>query len=295
MISVSLPLITGANGLVGKSLCSTFQRVDQDWIGTCFSRNNPNLISLDITNEDQVHKLFKQFSISELYHCVNMKGGVNACEKSRELAYKYHYLTVKRLCDLCKRYDIALIFISTDYIFGNHDFPVDENGQSEPLNYYGQLKLMAEQEIQKQLKKYIIARTTNVYGYDPKTQTPNYFMQVLRSLQNEQVFKAATNSYGSPTCVDDLTQTIFQLTKIKKWGVYHIVGDEYLSRFEWAMKIAQELNLDQTLIEGCIADNSQIKRPIHLRLDNQKIKQTLNFNFKKTNEYHAEIRSKILD
>ena len=69
-----------------------------------------------------------------------------------------------------KKKDIVFIHLSTDYVFNNqkNKMLVKENYIRKPISTYGKSKLLAEKKIINNLDKYIIIRTSWLYGKNKK-------------------------------------------------------------------------------------------------------------------------------
>lgn len=242
-------LIFGASGLVGqymiKSLEEKFSITGTD---NKFDTEN-DLIKLDFTDFDEVTKLFDLLKPALAVNAVNLAGGVDFCEKEKILAKKYHFDAIVNMCENCKSHDSAFVFISTDYVFDGKNGPYSEDSEPNPLNLYGLLKLMAEEAVARTLIKYLVVRTTNVYGYDPKSKTPNYVTSLLRKLSAGEKVKAPFDQFGNPVLADNLSDAIADLLDQEKYGLYNIAGPDRISRFDWAKLIAETFNQDAFLIE----------------------------------------------
>jgi dTDP-4-dehydrorhamnose reductase len=53
---------------------------------------------------------------------------------------------------------------------------------------------------------------------------------------------------NNPTFIDDLVQAISKAVEFNKQGIYNIGGKEFLSRYDFSLKIADYFNLDKNLI-----------------------------------------------
>jgi dTDP-4-dehydrorhamnose reductase len=271
-------LIIGANGLIGRAIGNEFKG---DFIGTCYNRSENRLVRMDITNHAEVKKIINKNQPKICYFCANLSGGVNRCEKEPELAKKYHYDSVINIAELCNRTNAKIVFLSSDYVFdGKKEYPYKENDKKNPLNIYGKLKSEAEEWIVKNIKKYLIIRTTNVYGWDPKTVTPNFIMNLYKQIKIRKKFKAQTYLFGNPIYVRDLAKAIIELCKTDRNGIYHIVGDHFINRYEWADSACRVLGLDRKYLEKdnkILADHEI--RPQQISLDNAKIKNECSISF----------------
>jgi dTDP-4-dehydrorhamnose reductase len=79
------------------------------------------------------------------------------------------------------------------------------------------------------------------------------------------------------------------------------VGSEYMSRYEWALKVAKILNFDPNLIKDLTEDRDNSnsppkpKRPNNLKLSNQKIIREMGVEFTPLSIALDEIRTKLLE
>jgi hypothetical protein len=58
------------------------------------------------------------------------------------------------------------------------------------------------------VKRHVVIRTTNVFGWDPQTVTPNYMMGLYRALKAGKRFNAPSFLWGNPTYAEDLAKAI---------------------------------------------------------------------------------------
>lgn len=288
-------LLFGASGLVGSYFHSLLKSKKHEVIGTAYSKNIKDLVTLDITNFEQVKDLINLHKPDVICQCINLSGGVNLCEEDKVKANLYHFEVNKLIADICKERGIKFVFISTDYVFSDSETEIAEEQTKSPLNFYGQLKSKIEDYIITELKNYLIIRTTNIYGWDPGTRTPNFFMQVYKSLKDGTNLKMPKNAFCTPTNVEDLVGAIFGLIEDDKSGVFHIVGDEFISRYDWARSIKECFGGEtKAQIEEIVAGNEAVKRPLKLKLDTSKIKNTLShWSHKKLHQVYSEIQTKI--
>ncbi|MCP5048080.1 MAG: sugar nucleotide-binding protein, partial [bacterium] len=197
--------------MIGQHFVRWCEERNIPYIGTRNSRETEGLIPFNLLDFDRIPRLLDEISPSVLIDAVGLAGGVNFCEENPGVGRKYHVDATKIMVDWCKARDVPFAFISTDYVFDGRRPPYKENDPTNPLNLYGQLKLEAEQLIQEHLKKYVIARTTNVFGWDPETVTPNFHMHLIDTLKEKDSIKVPSFLYGNPTYVGDLAEGIMDL------------------------------------------------------------------------------------
>ena len=264
-------LIIGANGLVGRCLAELLSAKGISWTGTFHKRPGEGLAKLDITSKEDVRDLLLKTRPDVVFNCANLAGGVDFCETNLDIAKKFHLDSTITIGAQCKSIGAAMIYISTDYIFDGTKGPYKEDDRPSPLNLYGRLKLAAEDWLKNNIEKLIIVRTTNVYGWDPETVTPNYMMSLYRTLTQGKVFRAPSYLWGNPTYARDLAAAILELYFTKKTGTYHVVGSSFVNRYEWALKACEIFGLDKNKINNITVPPPNITpRPLKSWLNNEK-------------------------
>jgi len=264
-------LVIGANGLVGRHLSGILTLKGISWKGTYHARPEKGLSKLDITDPGEVGNFFEGLSPRVVFHCANLGGGVDFCESNPEKAAAFHLHAVQTIGGICAKIGATLVFISSDYVFDGTKGPYKEDDLPNPLNVYGRLKLAAEEWIGKNVESHIIIRTTNVFGWDPETVTPNYMMGLYRAVTAGKQFNAPSYLWGNPTYVDDLAGAMIELYQKKAGGVFHVVGKSFVNRFDWAKTACAILGLDSKLIREVSAPPvNMVPRPIESSLNTDK-------------------------
>jgi dTDP-4-dehydrorhamnose reductase len=270
MVENETYLVIGGNGLIGRS---AIKNLDDKYnvISTYYKRKEPNLLKVDITNNKDLKKIFEKARPNYVLNCSNLAGGVNLSEEKPDLAKKFHLDANKSIGTLCEKYSSKFILISTDYVFDGENPPYKEDDETNPLNVYGEIKLDAEKWITSNISKHLIVRTTNVYGWDPKTVTPNYMMSLYRAIKDENIFNAPSFLWGNPTYVNDLTSAIIELCEKEINGIFHIVGSSYINRYDWALKACTLAGWNKTLInEKKDVPANIVPRPLKSNLSTEK-------------------------
>ena len=265
-------LIFGGNGLLGKSFMELFNYSKNYSVKSTSRSPTKDQITCDILDKKSIEKCFRKTTPDIVINCTNLAGGVNFCEKNPDISNKFHFEANKNISSLAKKYNSTFVLISTDYVFDGKKGPYKEDDPKNPLNVYGHHKLAAENWISKNIEHYIIARTTNVFGWDPTTKTPNFVMQLHFNLTKGKTVKVASFLKGNPTYVDDLTKTISKLIELDKSGIYHIVGSSNIDRYSWALKFCELFSFDKSLItEIKEIPNGMTPRPLISNLATDKL------------------------
>ena len=113
---------------------------------------------------------------------------------------------------------------STDYVFdGTKREPWLENDEPKPLSAYGESKLAGERAIQGVGGRYLIFRTSWVYGPHGR----NFLQTMLRLAGERDRLSIVDDQIGSPT-------TSNELARATRTIVEGVLSDKYGSMHEWA-------------------------------------------------------------
>ncbi|MFQ6031879.1 MAG: dTDP-4-dehydrorhamnose reductase [Candidatus Zixiibacteriota bacterium] len=277
---MSKVLITGSNGLLGQKLVKDFSPHYK--IIACdlspesyLPLSNLSYESLDITNPRQLG-----FQIS-FYHpevIINAAAytDVDGCEIHKDKAWATNVGGVKNLVDSCRKQKIKLIHLSTDYIFNGEEGPYTEEDPPAPVNFYGETKLQSEKLIKESGIDFLIIRTNVLYGFG-KNVKRNFLLWLLDKLSKNEKIKIVTDQFNNPTLVDNLSSCILEMVKKDLSGIYHIAGSEYLSRYDFAIKVANKFDFDKNNILPTKTEHLQqkAKRPHRGGLKTEKAEKIL--------------------
>ncbi|MBD2767116.1 NAD(P)-dependent oxidoreductase [Hymenobacter sp. BT664] len=259
-------LITGSNGLLGQKLVALLrQQAGVEVVATSRGANKlaglyPNLrfVGLDVTDPARVGQVLAAEQPTHLIHTAAMTN-VDECELNQEACWRQNVTAVEYLVGACARHNIHLTHLSTDFIFSGEAGPLAEEAQPAPVNFYGASKLAAEQLVQASAGPWAIARTVLVYGVAHKYGRTNLVLWVRNSLRAGEAIKVVADQWRTPTLAEDLAQGCWLLAREAAQGIYHISGDELLTPYTMALRVADYFGLDQRLIER--VDASTFSQP----------------------------------
>lgn len=169
---------------------------------------------------------------------------VDRAEQEQDLAFQVNSHAPGLMAKLARELNSVFIHVSTDYVFdGALGRPYAETDTPNPLNVYGKSKLAGEQAIQKIGGAYLILRTSWVYGMGGD----NFVTRILGWARKNPELRVVDDQVGNPTWARMLAEMIGHLLAKageapfaffeKNAGIYHLVGDGFVSRLEWARKI----------------------------------------------------------
>jgi len=246
-------LITGCHGLLGQKVLKVFLKSTSAEIlatakepKTFLDLKGFDYTMLDITNRSDVKNLVVYFNPDVIVNTAAYTN-VDGCELNRELAWRVNVEGVRNLVHSARRVDAKLIHISTDYIFDGKNGPYDENAIPNPINYYGRTKLASENEIKIGGIRFAILRTNVLYGFGKNVKS-NFALWLYNKLSSGEKIKVVTDQIGNPTYVDDLAFAILKVVEFDKEGIYNVGGKDFVSRYDFALKLAEIFSFDHELI-----------------------------------------------
>jgi dTDP-4-dehydrorhamnose reductase len=154
--------------------------------------------------------------------------------------------------------------VSTDFVFDGMKGNYSENDPTHPINEYGLTKLTGEKAAKTcGESRWSIARASVVYGRG-RSQRPNAATYISDSLTKSQKIFVVTDQYSSPTLNSNLASMLIEISERKLPGIIHTAGATRLSRYEFALGLADLLKLEKKLILPTRAENIEwtAKRPL---------------------------------
>ena len=248
-------LITGASGLLGLNLALELCRQH-----TVFGTANQHTLHTDAFHGIQtdllvpgaLENLFEQTMPDWVIHCAAL-ANLEACETDPALASQLNTELPRRLAQLCTktRRDVTrggarLVHISTDAVFDGSRGNYTETDAPSPLGVYARTKLEGEWAVAEADPSAIIARV-NLFGWSMggRRSLAEFFFNNLSA--GKQV-KGFTDVIFCPLLANDMAHILVCMLELGLSGVYHTVGGECLSKYEFGVRLAKRFGLDPGLI-----------------------------------------------
>lgn len=251
-------LITGANGQLGRAFQKLFDKLGIDYIAT-------DLPELDISKLDKIREFVEKLKgITHIINCAAYNQ-VDKAEQDWQTAYLVNGLSVRNLSIVANEIDAELVHYSTDYVFsGKKASPYTIYDAPDPINKYGESKLLGEKFVTSIAQKYYLIRTSWVFGDGPV----NFVKKVLEWSKRSQQLRIAEDEISAPTYAPDLAEATWELIKLRAYGWYHVTNTP-CSRYEWAEFILKEVGWNGTIMKAKQEEfNLPAKRPKYSVLDN---------------------------
>ena len=262
-------LITGSNGQLG----SEIKKIAPDYSNFNFIFSERNDFSLE--NEDDILYFLNIKKPDIIVNCAAYTA-VDKAESERESANAINHLAVATISKWCFQNNCRLIHISTDYVFdGNSEIPLLESDVTNPINFYGESKLLGENACLKNNLNSIIIRTSWVYSEFGN----NFVKTMLRLMSEKSAINVVNDQIGSPTYAADLAQTILTIIESGKWtaGIYNFSNEGAISWYDFAVAI-KNISKSNCTVNGIPSSEfpTPAKRPNYSLLNKNKIKTTFN-------------------
>jgi dTDP-4-dehydrorhamnose reductase len=292
-------LVTGGNGLLGgklvESACRSHHAVSLDIQEKPFAIfANSEYIRCDITDKNRIENVLGNTKPDFVFHTAAFTD-VDGCETQKNKAWAVNVLGTESVASACRRFGIRLIHMSTDYVFDGNSGPYGETDIPNPINYYGKTKLESEKIVQSLLHDAVIARTMVLYGFALFVRN-NFVTWLVHKLKRREPVRIVDDQYGNTTLADDLAQALLLLYEKNAKGIYHTSGEEWLNRYEFALKIAEAFDLDQSLISPTTSDayKQPAPRPLRSGLKTDKMRAEFGFVFSSTSEGLRQVRDQMV-
>jgi dTDP-4-dehydrorhamnose reductase len=290
-------LVIGSNGMLGQRIVHFYSSQENIQLLGCSVEpascsDIVDYKSCDMTKRDAIKNIVLDFYPDYIINAAAFTN-VDLCETERETAWKINVKGVEYLAESSRVIDAHLIHISTDYVFDGVRGPYDERAKPNPLGYYGRTKLASENVLKISGAYYTVLRTNVLYGI--VDNRPDFVRWVITSMKKGTQIRIVTDQINNPTYIDDLVQAVDKALEYKKYGIYNIGGREFISRYDFTLRIADYFKLDKSLITPITTDELKqpAKRPLRSGLITIKAESELEFKPHSINETLAIMKKEL--
>ena len=216
---------------------------------------------------------------------------VDRCEEDPALAHQSNAEIARNVAQASVHKNINLIHISTDHLFAGNSSSYSEDAKPQPLNEYARSKLLAEEWVQQACPQALIVRT-NFFGWG-HAKRQSFSDWIIYSLRAGKSLSLFDDVYFTPILADSLALAAHELAAYGVSGVFNLVGDERMSKYEFARQLVKRFALPASLIrrDQVAYANLQAQRPRDMSLDNTKALNMLGRSLGCLNEYLSDLYS----
>ena len=254
-------LVTGAKGQLGYDVMNELAKRGYEGIGV-------DVREMDITDAQAVDRVITESGVDKVIHCAAYTA-VDAAEDNVDLCRKVNAQGTENIAKVCKKLDIPMLYLSTDYVFdGEGTRPWEPDDKRDPLNVYGQTKYEGELAIEENLDKYFIVRIAWVFGVNGK----NFIKTMLKLAENHDTITVVNDQVGSPTYTYDLSRLLVDMIETDKYGRYHATNEGLCTWYEFAVEIFRQAGISVNVVPVTSEEfQAKAKRPHNSRLNKDKL------------------------
>lgn len=180
-------LVTGVLGQVGHELLRTLAPLGEI-VGV-------DLAEMDLTSPDAIRRTMRSVAPALVVNPAAYTA-VDRAESEPELAMQVNGVAPGVIADEVKRLGARLVHFSTDYVFdGTKAGAYLEDDTPAPASVYGRTKLAGEQAVAASGCRYLILRTSWVYGL----RGGNFLRTMFRLAGERDELRVIDDQHGAPT------------------------------------------------------------------------------------------------
>ncbi len=236
-------LVTGASGFLGSRIVEYYK--DK------FEILAPSHSEMDITNEEEVARIFNKNKPNIVIHCAAISD-VGMCEKEPERSWKINVDGCVNIAKAAADMSAKCIICSSDQVYfgstitGAHS----EEEVLQPFNLYGREKLTAEQKCLEVNADCVLLRLS--WMYDTRTMNAAEHGDFMRTLlQNMELGKMLSYPVHDVRGITSAHEVVRNLEKAIELpgGVYNFGSPNDRSTYETVYEVFTKLGLDVSRLQ----------------------------------------------
>ncbi len=271
--------VTGVNGQLGHDVMNEIHKRGMEGVGSDITQSYAGMadetavcsmpyVQMDITDADAVDRILGGVRPEAVIHCAAYTA-VDAAEENEALCRRVNADGPRNIAAVCRKLDIKMIYISTDYVFdGTGERPWEPDDKQAPVSVYGRTKYEGELAVQAQLEKYFIVRIAWVFGTNGK----NFVKTMLALSEKYDTLRVVNDQFGSPTYTFDLSKLLVDMILTEKYGIYHATNEGICSWYDFACAIFETAGIRMNVIPVTTAEyGAKAARPANSRMSKEKL------------------------
>ncbi|MDO4519873.1 MAG: dTDP-4-dehydrorhamnose reductase [Eubacteriales bacterium] len=283
--------VTGVAGQLGHDVMNELAKRGYEGVGSDLAPEYSGIadgsavttmpyVPMNITDAASVKEVITNAKVDAVIHCAAWTA-VDAAEDEENIpkVKKINAEGTQNIANVCKKLDIKMLFLSTDYVFdGQGEEPWQPDCKAyKPLNVYGQSKLDGELAVSNTLDKYFIVRIAWVFGKNGN----NFIKTMLNIGKKFETLRVVCDQIGTPTYTFDLATLLVDMIVSNKYGYYHATNEGgFISWYDFATEIFRQAianghseyeKLTVNPVTTAEYGVSKAARPFNSRLDKSKL------------------------
>lgn len=239
-------LLTGVSGLLGinfaQEMMNEYEIVGVDRGRLAYAPFR--VLKQDLLDANAVDTILDTAKPDWVVNCAAL-AELDACEENPDLSRRLNTDLPRKLARACKARDILFAHISTDAVFdGEKDGYYTEDDKPNPTSVYAKTKLDGEWAVLTEYSNAIVARV-NFYGWSlgGKRSLAEFF---FNNLTKNKSMSGFTDVIFCPMLVNDTARMLVKMLEHRLEGLYHLVGLQAMSKYQFGVEIARRFSLRES-------------------------------------------------
>ncbi len=242
-------------------------------VRTAMSRAGTGAHRLDLTDTPALERFFDTHRPQTVVLAAAERRP-DVCEHEPARTRALNVTAVEIVARLARRHECRVLAISTDYVFDGRDAPYRPDAVPNPLNAYGRSKLDGERALWSVTREACVLRLPLLYG-PLEALGESAVTSFIPALQNAtEQHPAIIDDWAIryPTFTPDIAVVVRQILEHDAAGqpvdgTHHWSGDEAMTKYAIALKLAERLDFDPSFIVAQATPLDSTPRPYDCHLD----------------------------
>jgi dTDP-4-dehydrorhamnose reductase len=269
--------ITGISGLLGLNIALEVgerYQVSGSYYTHPVALDGGQAVKLDLASFEVAERTLRHFQPDVVIHTVGLTS-VDACEADPALAYSLNVEAANFTAKSARALGAKLVHISTDHLFDGIAPWRREEDAPYPLNVYARTKAQAEDVVLQACPDALVIRT-NFFGWGTSVRA-SFSDWIINSLEQGRELTMFYDVFFTPILINDLVELILGLVGRGAKGIFHVTGGERVSKYDFAIKLAEVFDYPRDKIRAISVENFSFKalRPKDMSLSSEKAEKYL--------------------
>lgn len=239
--------ITGLSGVIGKVLSreisQSYHIIDlfhkKKYAGKARIKQH---IHFDLLDKPKISSVLENVRPDIVIHMAAITH-IDRCEMDKKMGkdgtvWKTNVEGSHEIAKYCAKYNIPMLFLSTECVFDGKKKSYNEKSKKRPINWYGVTKSEAEDLILSTGAPTSIIRSVVAYHKNDSKKT--IYGKILNELKSKNEIYAVSDQLFTPTHTPDIVRAIRKLIENRLPGIYHVAPENPLSPYDLAVLIARK-------------------------------------------------------
>jgi len=288
-------LVIGGSGVIGFETVKKLRKLGHDVFFTYYKNKTPipNGSYVDIRNKNNLSDTFQKIMPDIVIHTTAITN-VDLCETDKELATQINVLGTSNIVNECIKNKSKLVYISTSFVFDGTKSNYSEEDPTSPTTFYGITKEQGETLVKNSGLPFLILRTDLPYAKKEKWQHTNSVCRAIDTIESGETLNEIIDWYNKPTFIPNFVDIMIELIKNKEEGIFHIVGPDFINRYDFSILVTEIFKLDKNKINAIKSKKLKLAaKRVNVNLNINKVKEKTKMNILGITEGLIEMKNSL--